>query len=149
MWNAFKEPLVILLFQPLMAEEPKETAGHGWRQSVLSVLGKNTACSHPLAKAGWTLPMEVPLAGLLLSEPQNNVSWIWACKTHSHTAFSDHVCSGFRSFCTSPTFQVLKIFHLSYVTSSAALSSQSSLQLSSFPPFPIHTTTISGLTYQL
>lgn len=75
--------------------------------------------------------MELPL---LLSEPQNNVSWIWACKRHCHTALSDHVCSGFKRFCISPTFQVLKIFPLSYVTRAAALSSQSSLQLSSFLP---------------
>ena len=123
MWNAFKEPLMILLFQPPMAEEAKETAGPGWRQSVLPIFGKKHSMR---SSSGWShlnLPMDVPLVGLLPAEPQNYVSWIRAYKRHPHAAFSDPTCSGFRRFCISPTVQVLKIFHLSYVTTSAAIAS--------------------------
>lgn len=120
MWNGFKEPLTILLF---LAD------GRGSRGECGTWLQKESV-THPWGKTQHALilwlkwlnfPLDVLLFGLLPSESQHYMSCIRGYKRRSHTAFSDHTCTGFRMFCNSPTFQVLKVFQLSYVTTSAAI----------------------------
>ena len=101
-----------------MAEAAKESAGPGWRQSMLPVFGREHST---LSSSGWgrlNSPTDAPLAGLPPSEPQNNVSWIRGRKTYPHAAFSHHTCSG--GSASPPHFRSLR--YRSYVTTSTAIS---------------------------